>query len=81
MVLKMDHHCAFTNNCIGLANHHCFVSFLFWAAAADAYVCAASLYVLSLPPPEVYIYTHIYIYIYSGLTLTQVEYPISGSSR
>lgn len=41
-VLRMDHHCPFTSNCVGAANYHHFFLFTFWLTWGSAYVAIAS---------------------------------------
>lgn len=36
--LKMDHHCPWLNNCIGLMNYRYFVCFLIWVSSTTMYI-------------------------------------------
>jgi len=42
-VVKMDHHCPWVNNCVGIGNHKLFLLFLFWVNA----VCAHALLLIA----------------------------------
>lgn len=41
-VMRMDHHCPWTGNCIGLKNHKYFVCFCFWTIVACLHVALSS---------------------------------------
>ena len=41
-IIKMDHHCPWVNNCVGIGNHKLFIVFLFWVNV----VCWYSLILL-----------------------------------
>jgi palmitoyltransferase ZDHHC3/7/25 len=36
-VVKMDHHCPWVNNCVGIGNHKLFLLFLFWVNVVCVY--------------------------------------------
>lgn len=46
--LKMDHHCPFLGNCIGLKNHKNYTLVLFYASIATAYEIIFTLYFLQI---------------------------------
>ena len=46
LILRMEHHCAFLNTCIGHANHHYYLRFLLFLMLAGAYVASAAAYLL-----------------------------------
>ena len=46
IVMRMDHHCAFLNTCIGHANHVYFLRFLLFLAASTLYVFCGAAYAL-----------------------------------
>ena len=41
-VMRMDHHCPWTGNCIGLKNHKYFICFCFWTIVACTHVAISS---------------------------------------
>ena len=43
-VMRMDHHCPWTGNCIGLKNYKYFICFLFWTILACLHVAISSPY-------------------------------------
>jgi len=36
-IVKMDHHCPWVNNCIGIGNHKLFILFIFWVNVISVY--------------------------------------------
>ena len=55
MVKRMDHHCMFTNACVGHANQHYFVTFLAFLSASTLYVICATTYALcATRPPSLF---------------------------
>ena len=42
-ILRMDHHCIFTNSCIGLGNQPYFLAFVSWTTLGCGFVALASL--------------------------------------
>lgn len=36
-IIKMDHHCPWLNNCVGIGNHKLFLQFLFWVNLMSCY--------------------------------------------
>ena len=44
-IVKMDHHCPWVNNCVGIGNHKFFVLFIFWTNVVCSY---ALIMVLSM---------------------------------
>ena len=40
--MRMDHHCPWAGNCIGLKNHKYFVCFMFWTIIACLHVAISS---------------------------------------
>ena len=52
IVLRMDHHCAFVNNCIGHGNHHYFLRLLFFAVLATLCESTSCLLVLLYARPS-----------------------------
>ena len=36
-IIKMDHHCPWLNNCVGIGNHKLFLQFLFWINVMSCY--------------------------------------------
>ena len=51
MVKRMDHHCMFTNACVGHANQHYFITFLAFLTASTLYVLCATTYALAASRP------------------------------
>ena len=47
----MDHHCMFTNACVGHANQHYFLTFLAFLSASTLYVLTAATYALAATKP------------------------------
>ena len=39
-IIKMDHHCPWVNNCVGIGNHKLFIVFLFWVNVVCWYALA-----------------------------------------
>ena len=39
-IIKMDHHCPWVNNCVGIGNHKLFIVFLFWVNIVCWYALA-----------------------------------------
>ncbi|CAM9185016.1 unnamed protein product, partial [Ectocarpus fasciculatus] len=37
-IMRMDHHCPWVNNCVGLKNYRYFMSFLIWTTLGTAYL-------------------------------------------
>jgi len=50
--MRMDHHCPWTGNCVGLKNNKYFICFLFWTIIACLFVWASSKYFLNVTPPK-----------------------------
>lgn len=48
--LRMDHHCAFVNTCVGHANHHYFLRLLAAALVSTSCECLSCLWVLTASP-------------------------------
>ena len=46
-VMRMDHHCPWTGNCIGLKNHKYFICFCFWTIIACLHVAVSSFWMNS----------------------------------
>lgn len=46
-IIKMDHHCPWLNNCVGIGNHKLFIQFIFWVNMMSCYslILNASRYV------------------------------------
>ena len=51
MVKRMDHHCMFTNACVGHANQHYFLCFLAFLSTSTLYVLCATSYALAATRP------------------------------
>lgn len=79
-ILKRDHHCTFTGNCIGLYNHRYYVSLIFYMCVACAYSCVLNfdfVYhlfgTLSLKSVLTIMFPMISWIFYSGDSMTNVQ--------